>query len=103
MVDGPQNIEEDIYIKQLEHEELILDHNSTGQKTIQSLDSGMMLTLKHTIGKGAFCKVVLAEGVYDSGDVVPYALKVYSKSNLNHEVSSSDPSCLKIIKEIDRL
>jgi serine/threonine protein kinase len=63
----------------------------------------MMLTLKHTIGKGAFCKVVLAEGVYDSGDIVPYALKVYSKSNLNHEVSSSDPTCLKIIKEVDRL
>ena len=63
----------------------------------------MQLTLKHTIGRGAFCKVVLAEGVYDSGDIVPYALKVYSKSNLNHEVSSSDPNCLLMQKEVDRL
>jgi hypothetical protein len=30
MVDGPSNTEEEIYVKQLEHEELLLDYNQAG-------------------------------------------------------------------------
>lgn len=81
----------------------MLELNSTGEKVIKVKD--LTLTLKKgEIGRGAFCKVLKCDGVYEElGEEVPYALKVYVKSQLQHEVATADVHSLKIMKEIDRL
>lgn len=44
------------------------------------------------------------DGFYpDEDERVPYAVKVYQKSNLKHEVASADAQSLKPYREIDRL
>ena len=51
------------------------------------------LTLGDKIGAGAFCKVVKAMGHYDdTGETIPYALKVYKKSTLNKPCENAQAS-----------
>jgi len=49
---------------------------------------------KGSIGSGQYCKVQKCLGKYDTGEVVPYAVKVYNKQHLNVETQSADPNCL---------
>ena len=59
------------------------------------------ITVKEEIGQGAFCKVRKAIGVYETGEVVNYALKIYKKSELRHIVPSPDPTSLQVMRQID--
>lgn len=66
-------------------EPLEISENSEGKKVIAGF--GCDLTLENEpIGEGAFCKVYRAQGFYPEEDEenqrVPYAFKVYKKSQL---------------------
>lgn len=59
-------------------------------------DDGLgWLTFGSKIGAGAFCKVIKATGHYDdTGETIPYALKVYKKSTLNRACDNAQVSNL---------
>ena len=54
-------------------------------------DDGLgWLSFGDKIGAGAFCKVIKAMGRYDdTGETIPYAIKVYKKSILNKPCDNS--------------
>lgn len=52
----------------------------------------LILTLRNTLGSGAYCSVKDAEGYYPGyEDTLPYAVKVYKKNQLKGFVNNTNP------------
>ena len=78
---------EDPDAKKLDELDLQIEKNSDGLDVICSPNfPELSLTLHETVGRGNFCKVKRAIGVYNfegsEPEIVPYAVKVYEKSRL---------------------
>ena len=78
-------INEVVQEHQLEECELITITNEQGEIVFEGYPT---VTLKEEIGRGQFCKVFRAVGVYQNLDnlTINYAFKVYKKSGLQKRV-----------------
>ena len=87
-------------------EPLEIEENDQGQKILKGLDCEMTIESK-AIGEGAFCKVYRAQGFYEDEEPesqrVPYAFKVFKKSQLPKFAVQSGSDNLGMMSGIDKL